>query len=160
MPWFRVSPHLYSHPKWRQASAGARALWISAGSYTAAFGLDFMPDHCLRIVNGQRRHARELVDLGLWEEVDGGWRIAPQPHSRGRVLYTISAGDLREKIPQGLRRAVIERDGLQCRLCGHEVDPDDVHIDHIQPVTKGGRNRLDNLQVAHSRCNIRKGNRT
>lgn len=159
MAWFRVSPHLYSHPQWSTASAGARALWIAAGSYCAAFNLDVMPTHCLRAVAGQRRHARELVERDLWREVEGGWLIVPRPRDTGRVLFTFSYGDLREKIPSRLRRAVLERDGLVCGLCGHDVDEDDVHIDHITPVTRGGRNRLDNLQVAHSLCNIRKGNR-
>ena len=56
-------------------------------------------------------------------------------------------------------RAVIERDGLMCQICGVDVDADDVHIDHIHPVSLGGRNQLDNLQVAHSFCNLSKGAR-
>jgi 5-methylcytosine-specific restriction endonuclease McrA len=31
-------------------------------------------------------------------------------------------------------------------------------MDHIVPVSKGGTNRVDNLQPAHFRCNKRKGN--
>jgi len=56
-----------------------------------------------------------------------------------------------------VRSAVIARDGHRCRLCGGAVEPTDVHIDHIHPVKHGGTDDLDNLQVAHSRCNLRKG---
>ena len=31
-------------------------------------------------------------------------------------------------------------------------------LDHIVPVSKGGRDDLDNLQLAHARCNKIKGN--
>lgn len=65
----------------------------------------------------------------------------------------------RHGVKQVLRVAVIERDGFVCGLCGGEVEPDDVHIDHIFPKSLGGSDRLDNLQVAHSLCNMRKGNR-
>lgn len=66
---------------------------------------------------------------------------------------------LREPIALRLRLAVIRRDGLTCGLCGGAVPRDDVHIDHIRPVSLGGRSLLPNLQVAHSVCNMRKGNR-
>lgn len=60
---------------------------------------------------------------------------------------------------QKLRLEVIARDGYVCGLCDGDVDPTDVHIDHIMPASLGGKDELDNLQVAHSFCNIRKGNR-
>ena len=69
----------------------------------------------------------------------------------------IYPGSTRERIPQSLRFAVITRDGFVCQLCGGEVEPTDVHIDHIHPYSKGGPTSLDNLQVAHSTCNMRKG---
>lgn len=34
----------------------------------------------------------------------------------------------------------------------------DVDIDHIQPVSMGGGDGLDNLQLAHKKCNSSKGN--
>ena len=65
----------------------------------------------------------------------------------------------RTPLPSGMRQRVIDRDGYVCQLCGGDVEPTDVHIDHIVPYSKGGPNTLANLQVAHSRCNIRKGAR-
>lgn len=65
----------------------------------------------------------------------------------------------RPPLPTWARKAVIERDGYVCGLCGGEVEPSDVHIDHIVPRSRGGPDAIENLQVAHSRCNIRKGAR-
>lgn len=66
---------------------------------------------------------------------------------------------IRERLDAGLRQLVIERDGCVCGLCGGDVDPNDVHIDHLVPVSHGGLDLLENLQVAHSKCNLSKGNR-
>lgn len=65
----------------------------------------------------------------------------------------------REPLPYGTREAVIARDGYVCGLCGGDVEPDDIHIDHVKPYSKGGDHRMSNLQVAHSLCNLRKGAR-
>jgi 5-methylcytosine-specific restriction endonuclease McrA len=55
------------------------------------------------------------------------------------------------------RRDIIERFGTVCYLCGNNVEPDDIHIDHVHPLSKGGSHTIDNLRVACSRCNTRKG---
>ena len=47
----------------------------------------------------------------------------------------------------------------KCGICGEPLptDEDEVHVDHIQPRSKGGTNRADNLQATHARCNLSKG---
>lgn len=59
-----------------------------------------------------------------------------------------------------LRREIAMRDGYTCQECGKYM-PDGVglHIDHIVPVSKGGKTVPSNLQVLCSKCNGRKGNR-
>lgn len=63
----------------------------------------------------------------------------------------------RTSLTPAVRAAVIDRDGYVCDICGGDVEPDDVHIDHVWPVSRGGTSALNNLQVTHSRCNIVKG---
>ena len=65
----------------------------------------------------------------------------------------------RPAIPAWMRATVIERDGYVCQLCGLDVEPDDVHLDHIKPWSKGGAHTVPNLQVTHSLCNMRKAAR-
>lgn len=57
------------------------------------------------------------------------------------------------------RLAVIWRDGLVCGICGMQIDPSDVQIDHRIPVSRGGTSDLENLRPTHSRCNQLKGDR-
>jgi|ERR1051326_2649289 5-methylcytosine-specific restriction endonuclease McrA len=88
------------------------------------------PEYCLRV-----RHKRMAMEKAAWDEdVD----IA--------VLYA--------------------RDGGICQLCLETVDyelrgrhPMQKSIDHIIPISRGGRHGYANTQLAHLECNIKKGNR-
>lgn len=59
-----------------------------------------------------------------------------------------------------LRRRIKIRDRYTCQECGKYM-PDEVglHIDHIIPVSKGGKTVESNLQVLCDKCNLRKNNR-
>lgn len=50
--------------------------------------------------------------------------------------------------------ALFERDGKQCKQCGCT---DQLTIDHVIPLARGGSNELDNLQILCNKCNSRKG---
>lgn len=54
------------------------------------------------------------------------------------------------------RSAIYERDGHKCQYCGSTRK---LTIDHIVPKSKGGTDDWDNLVVACSSCNIKKGDR-
>lgn len=76
-----------------------------------------------------------------------------------------------EKVPTGLRAAVLERDGYRCQKCGwapsHMVytgaaalaDIRGLEVDHVYPKALGGSNDLSNLQALCSDCNSAKGAR-
>jgi 5-methylcytosine-specific restriction endonuclease McrA len=62
--------------------------------------------------------------------------------------------------------ALIERDGSLCRLCNTEIDLNlarnsrwGATIDHVIPLSLGGSDDIENMQLAHWICNIKKGNR-
>ncbi len=53
-----------------------------------------------------------------------------------------------------LRYTVLCRDKFKCQLCGSsQQDGVKLEVDHIVPVSKGGRTELDNLQTLCERCN-------
>lgn len=51
-----------------------------------------------------------------------------------------------------------EAQGL-CFLCGKEVSPQNMSIHHVVPKSRGGSNTLDNLVIAHNKCNSLVANR-
>lgn len=90
---------------------------------------------------------------------DGGVNHAWVAWHRVRGINPYAPRKRRGSLPNRLRDAVLERDGFVCGICGDEIESGDLHIDHILPVARGGTNDLDNLQPAHSFCNISKGAR-
>lgn len=59
------------------------------------------------------------------------------------------------------RYSILERAGFKCQACGLKPNKDNevvLHIDHIVPITRGGSNQLENLQVLCNTCNCSKGN--
>lgn len=61
----------------------------------------------------------------------------------------------RGKVTNRMRFFIYERDGYRCQICGRRTD--DLEVDHIIPISKGGKSTPDNLQTLCHRCNYRKG---
>ena len=61
----------------------------------------------------------------------------------------------RGKVTNKMRFAVYDRDGWRCRKCGRKTN--DLEVDHIYPIAKGGKTTFDNLQTLCHRCNVKKG---
>lgn len=57
------------------------------------------------------------------------------------------------------RLTVWERDGGICGICQEPADPDNWHLDHVIPLSRGGDHTFANTQVSHPRCNLKKGAR-
>ena len=64
--------------------------------------------------------------------------------------------EYKKRVSAHRRKLVMERDEYQCVFCWAE---DDLTLDHIIPISRGGTNALDNLQVLCRRCNQWKGSR-
>ena len=51
------------------------------------------------------------------------------------------------------------RQSTKCALCGDQIkDMKDASVDHKIPRSRGGSDALENLQLAHRKCNEAKGN--
>ncbi len=68
--------------------------------------------------------------------------------------------DQRRLMTPELRRRIKLRDNYTCQICGKYM-PDEVglHIDHIVPISKGGKTVPSNLQVLCDKCNFSKGSK-
>ncbi|MDR0975639.1 MAG: HNH endonuclease [Christensenellaceae bacterium] len=70
------------------------------------------------------------------------------------------AVDQRKVLTKSMREQVKRRDNWTCQLCGKIMrDGVGLHIDHIVPISRGGKSMLANLRVLCSKCNGSKGGR-
>lgn len=60
-----------------------------------------------------------------------------------------------ENIPIAIRERILLRDSYECSICGSRYD---LVIDHIIPVSRGGKANMNNLQVLCRWCNGTKSN--
>ncbi|MDP2682183.1 MAG: HNH endonuclease [Deltaproteobacteria bacterium] len=96
---------------------------------------------------------KALMAFVAWANKDGAKMPAHQ--SRDRTPQAAP-----RSINLRLRFLVMKRDDFKCQSCGHSpaTHPNTVlHIDHIQPWSKGGSTDLKNLQTLCSNCNLGKG---
>ena len=57
------------------------------------------------------------------------------------------------------RRNIFARDENRCQYCGHKFPTSELSIDHVVPVSKGGRTCWTNVVCACTECNKCKGGR-
>ena len=66
----------------------------------------------------------------------------------------------RTKLTAGLRYDILKRDNFKCQICGRSVeDGVKLHVDHIIPISKGGKTEWNNLRTLCQDCNLGKGNK-
>lgn len=68
----------------------------------------------------------------------------------------------RGKMTPALREYILRRDNYICQICGNSIYKDSdiiFHIDHIIPVSKGGRTEISNLQTLCRSCNLHKSDK-
>lgn len=75
--------------------------------------------------------------------------------------YMKSAKYQRSLLSDSLRYDVLKRDNFTCKICGASSKKDGVklEVDHIFPVSKGGKTEMSNLQTLCERCNRGKSNK-
>lgn len=64
------------------------------------------------------------------------------------------------KYQKAIKNMLINSKGAICGICGKPItDMKDCTLDHIIPLSRGGRTSLENCQLAHSWCNKKKGSK-
>ena len=74
---------------------------------------------------------------------------AAQLRRKARMLKQTEPTSLRWR-----RADIIERDKSMCFWCKTVVAPEDLHIDHVVPIAKGGSDSAENVAVTHRLCNL------
>lgn len=77
-----------------------------------------------------------------------------------RVVVLVTFDRLPRREVKFSRRNVALRDNHTCAYCGARGRADEMNLDHVVPVSRGGRSSWDNVVLSCYGCNSRKDNRT
>lgn len=80
---------------------------------------------------------------------------APKPPSQCN-----RAKRMKDPVRPGVRFAVLQRDRHRCRYCGAGPAESKLHVDHVNPVSRGGTSDMHNLVTACERCNLGKSDKS
>ncbi len=130
--------------------AHGRALeWLSWQDATCLYARDAVAwtlgEPCLEVHGGTNRSSGLRSVLRLHPI------IAARGHARPQAL---------DPTPALTNQALFARDQHLCLYCGRECPRGVLTRDHVQPVSRGGRDTWENVVSACFGCNSRKGNRT
>lgn len=110
-------------------------------------------------------YARDLVSWtlgGVVRQVKGG-RSRDTGMQSAIMLPAIMACGGERLTPIRLQppltnKALFHRDNFQCMYCGDYFHAEQLSRDHVNPTSRGGEDRWENVVAACKRCNQRKGN--
>jgi 5-methylcytosine-specific restriction endonuclease McrA len=77
-----------------------------------------------------------------------------------RVILLLSFDRVPRHDVKFSRKNIYLRDKNKCQYCGKRYRTDELNLDHVVPVSRGGRSTWENVVCSCIRCNIRKGNRS
>jgi len=132
----------------RSRSSAAFKLAIKEGRYTPPSG-DKHP--CWK--GGMEASQKRRIESGLAREATRRYR-AENPHK----VREFSARRKSRKIgrlPRGTVVRLGEAQRWMCAVCNVDITKD-YHLDHIQPLARGGKHEPKNLQLLCPSCNVRK----
>lgn len=97
------------------------------------------------------------IDAMFWFDDRDGYLYSPY------ILELVGRPTPRQPIPRWMKDKALDwatSGGLhspECQYCFEEVEANDIQFDHVLPISRGGINHPQNLVVACSSCNQRKG---
>lgn len=115
--------------------------------------------------NSLFQHLLDYQDTEEFKAEEAGNRNKERLHRRPSIRN--SQKRYRAKYPQAShlrseaakrKTALAQQQGWLCRWCGEPLN-DDIELDHIIPISKGGNNKPHNLCVCHAKCNRKKADR-
>ena len=88
--------------------------------------------------------------------------VVSSPSWETRVPAVIMLKDMmkRKATPRFSKSNLYLRDLYTCQYCSDRLPKKELTIDHVQPVSKGGKTNWTNIVTACKSCNVAKGART
>lgn len=136
--------------------------WVAVHVCTVRRALTLLFQELARVVTDDL----QTYDFQSWRE------LSAFAESRGPLIHTPSFVMIPPRVivlsryhkcpPRHVkfnRRNIFLRDHHSCQYCGVHPPDDELTIDHVIPRSRGGRTTWENVVLACTRCNMRKGDR-
>ena len=137
---------------WMQSALNQQGDMVSNKTFT----------YCADLLDQARAKHRQLIDKERRRKEEEN-RISMK---KQRIRQTVSSShkrmiaEQRRLMTDSLRYDILVRDGFRCKICGASAaDGVKLHVDHILPVSKGGKTVESNLRTLCERCNLGKSNK-
>lgn len=158
---------------WMQSALNQQGDMVSNKTFT----------YCADLLDQARAKHRQLIDKESrrkkeerWRKEEERWRKEEERRrkeeenrksvEKQRIRQTVSSShkrmiaEQRRLMTDSLRYDILVRDGFRCKICGASAaDGVKLHVDHILPVSKGGKTVESNLRTLCERCNLGKSNK-
>ena len=102
-----------------------------------------------------------VVYINSDNTIDGVNELLETEQSKDTPINTEIKHKTKREISDRLRFRILMRDGFTCRKCGKSPMKEigvELHVDHINPWSKGGETVPENLETKCQQCNLGKGN--
>ena len=158
---------------WMQSALNQEGDMVSNKTFT----------YCADLLDQARAKHRQLIDKERrrkkeerWRKEEERWRKEEERRrkeeengksvEKQRIRQTVSSShkrmiaEQRRLMTDSLRYDILVRDAFRCKICGASAaDGVKLHVDHILPVSKGGKTVESNLRTLCERCNLGKSNK-
>ena len=155
---------------WMQSALNQQGDMVSNKTFT----------YCADLLDQARAKHRLLIDKERRRKKEERWRKEEERRrkeeerrrkeeenrksvEKQRIRQTVSSShkrmiaEQRRLMTDSLRYDILVRDGFRCKICGASAaDGVKLHVDHILPVSKGGKTVESNLRTLCERCNLGK----
>ena len=158
---------------WMQSALNQEGDMVSNKTFT----------YCADLLDQARAKHRQLIDKESRRKKEERWRKEEERRRKeeerrrkeeenrksvekqcirqvGSSAHKRMIAEQRRLMTDSLRYDILVRDGFRCKICGASAaDGVKLHVDHILPVSKGGKTVESNLRTLCERCNLGKSNK-
>ena len=91
------------------------------------------------------------------KEINKRWRLKNPLYIKQKNMARIAAKK-KATVGEVDYNYILQRDKRVCHICGVGVGQEELHFDHIIPISRGGSHENSNIAVSHAFCNLSKHN--
>jgi len=93
------------------------------------------------------------------KEASRRWRLYYATHRQERLDKSAYERAQRQNAvtEKFSRQEIYKRDNGYCHICGKKVPKNNFHLDHLIPLSLGGKHTRQNVAIACPKCNLKRG---